>query len=70
MYLTSEERDALRQAAQEGIHAINHQVFRLRTGNPTAFHDGNSLRERVFLIEPRNVTWYRDFIRPAPPKGN
>ena len=65
MYLSNEDRDALRRAALEGIHAINHRVFRLRTTNPAAFHDGNSLGERVFLVEPRNVTRYSNFIRPA-----
>jgi len=66
MYLTIEQRAALRVAAEHGIDAIDGLLSWLRTNNPAAFHDSKSLRERVFLIEPVNGTPCHRFIRPAP----
>ena len=74
MYLTIEQRAALRVAAKHGIDAIDGLLSWLRTNHPTAFHDSRSLRERVFLIEPREGTPCHRFVRPAaelsPGKGD
>ncbi|MGF6605039.1 hypothetical protein P3T23_009800 [Paraburkholderia sp. GAS448] len=69
MYLTIEQRAALRVAAKNGIDAIDGLVSWLRTNHPTAFHDSKSLRERVFLVEPANRIPCRDVLRPALAEG-
>ena len=66
MYLTIQQRAALRAAAKLGIVAIDAMVLSLRTHNPEAFHDDESLRERVFLVEPPIDILHRRFIHPAP----
>jgi hypothetical protein len=66
MYLTIQQRAALRAAAKLGIVAIDAMVLSLRTHNPEAFHDDESLRERVFLVELPIDIPHRRFIRRAP----
>lgn len=67
MYLTTEQRAALRVAAKSGIHEVDRVVFLLRTNHPAAFHDSESLKERELLIEPPQYTPCHGFVR-RPPK--
>jgi len=52
MYLTSEQRRALRDASTEGIEAIKRVIVHLQQANPQAFHDQSSLACRLFHHEP------------------
>ncbi|MFL9998182.1 hypothetical protein [Paraburkholderia sediminicola] len=66
MFLKRDERVLLQLAAKDGIEEINVAIAKLRRGNPAAFHDGDSLRERVFLVQPANWIPCQGSIRPAP----
>jgi hypothetical protein len=62
MRLTSEERIVLQRAAEGGMDALDRAIRDRRRGNPHAFHDRRSLRERVFLVEPRQLIPLDRFI--------
>ncbi|SIO72608.1 hypothetical protein SAMN05444172_9067 [Burkholderia sp. GAS332] len=63
MFLSQEERTLLQLAAEDGIAKIDATIATLRSGNSAAFHDSDSLRERVFLVEPANAIPHLRFLR-------
>ncbi|SIO72583.1 hypothetical protein SAMN05444172_9032 [Burkholderia sp. GAS332] len=52
MYLTQEERQALRDASADGIDAISQLLTWLIQTNPQAFHTAQTLSARMFYHEP------------------
>jgi hypothetical protein len=68
MYLTRQERQALRDASAGINGPLDHIVAGIRQTNPQAFHTKETLSERVFYHEPKNNEPYKAYMRPASSK--